>query len=383
MSITELTAALGVQTSEPDENGWDWWLFGATCILCGFGLLMIYSASYAGADRTYGDPSHYFTRQVIGIGIGVVAATLVLVVPWRWLRRAVLPTHIATLILLGAVLSPLGHSAKGASRWLALGPMNFQPSELAKLVFVISMAHFLACNEGRLKDVVGVVLPALVLQLAPFVGLMYFQKDFGTTVILAGLSGVLLFVAGLQKRWLVGGAAVALVGLAAMVVGEEYRQRRLISFLDPFADIEGTGYQIIQGWIALATGGPTGTGITSGVAQRGFLPEPHTDFISAVIGEELGAVGWCCAAGLQMFLVWRIVLVSGRARDLFGGLVAVGIATLFGAQAIINLGVVAGLMPAKGLVLPFLSYGASAVIVHVLAAGIVLRVGLESRREVS
>jgi cell division protein FtsW len=279
-------------------------------------------------------------------------------------------------------MTPFGHAAKGAQRWLSLGPMNFQPSELAKLALIVALAHYLSCNEGRLKDVMGVAVPGLSLA-APLITLIIFQSDFGTTVILIGLAGVLLFVAGLQKRWLVGGAGIAAIGLAGMIFTQPYRILRLVAFLDPFADPDAAGYQIVQGWIALATGGAMGTGVAAGVAQRGFLPEPHTDFISAVIGEEYGAVGWCVAVGLQMFLVWRILQVSERARDLFGTLVAVGVAALFGAQASINLGVVAGLMPAKGLVLPFLSYGASAVIVHVLAIGLVLRIGLESKREVS
>ena len=382
MSITELTAALGVQTSEPDESGWDRPLFVTTCMLCGFGLLMILSASYAGADHDYGDPSHYFIRQVIGIGIGAVGATVILVAPWRLLRRAVWPAYFITILLGFAVLSPLGHSVNGASRWLSLGPMNFQPSELAKLAVILAVAHFLACNEGRLKDVAGVALPAAGLAF-PFLLLMKYQKDFGTMVILTGLTGVLLFVAGLQKRWLVGAVAMVIPVAVHQISAQAYRLRRLEAYWDPFKHAEDAGYQVVQAMVALATGGAIGTGLASGVGQSGFIPEPHTDFISAVIGEELGAFGWCLTVGLQMVLVWRILVVSERARDLFGSLVAVGVATMLGAQAVINLGVVSGLIPNKGLVLPFLSYGASAVIVQVIAVGIVLRVGLESRREVS
>ncbi|MFT4625233.1 MAG: cell division protein FtsW [Myxococcota bacterium] len=383
MTTTELdTSHVTPSESEHDESGWDWPLFGAVALLAAFGLLVILSASSADADRIYGYPFHYIARQSIGLGIGCTLAGVLLTIPWRWLRRSIWPSYLVSLGLLVAVLSPMGHSAKGATRWLALGPMNFQPSELAKLALIAALAHYLACNEGRLKDVVGVAVPGLSL-LLPLVALIVFQKDFGTTVILLGLTGVLLFVAGLQKRWLVGGAALAVCGLVAMVLAEPYRIKRLTAFLDPFADPDAAGYQIVQGWIALATGGATGNGMAAGVAQRGFLPEPHTDFISAVIGEELGAIGWTIAVGLQMFLVWRVLEVGERARDLFGTLVCTGVAVLFGSQAIINLGVVAGMLPAKGLVLPFLSYGASAVIVHALAVGFVLRIGLESKREVS
>ena len=201
--------------------------------------------------------------------------------------------------------------------------------------------------------------------------------------ILTGLTGVLLFVAGLQKRWLVGAVAMVVPVAVHQISAQAYRLRRLEAYWDPFEHAEDAGYQVVQAMVALATGGAIGTGLASGVGQSGFIPEPHTDFISAVIGEELGAFGWCLTVGLQMVLVWRILVVSARARDLFGSLVAVGVATMLGAQAVINLGVVSGLIPNKGLVLPFLSYGASAVIVQVIAVGIVLRVGLESRREVS
>jgi cell division protein FtsW len=383
VTTSELSAAAAQGVVPPvEESGWDWPLFWTVVMLCAGGLLMVLSASSADADRLYGNAFHYFSRQIIGLALGLGAAAMVLVMPWRWLRRAIWPSYWGTLVLLAAVMTPFGHAAKGAQRWLSLGPMNFQPSELAKLALIVALAHYLSCNEGRLKDVMGVAVPGLSLA-APLITLIIFQSDFGTTVILIGLAGVLLFVAGLQKRWLVGGAGIAAIGLAGMIFTQPYRILRLVAFLDPFADPDAAGYQIVQGWIALATGGAMGTGVAAGVAQRGFLPEPHTDFISAVIGEEYGAVGWCVAVGLQMFLVWRILQVSERARDLFGTLVAVGVAALFGAQASINLGVVAGLMPAKGLVLPFLSYGASAVIVHVLAIGLVLRIGLESKREVS
>ena len=151
-----------------------------------------------------------------------------------------------------------------------------------------------------------------------------------------------------------------------------------MSFLDPFADPGDAGYQVVQGWIALATGGAFGTGLASGVAQRGFLPEPHTDFISAVIGEELGLMGWAFAVLLQIGLVWRATVIARNAPDLFGMLAAIGIGSMFGAQAFINLGVVGGVLPAKGLVLPFLSYGASAAVVHTLCVGLLLRISRES-----
>ena len=360
---------------ESPEASWDWPLLGIVAALGGFGLLMILSASSLDADATYGNAMHFVTRQLGGLAGGGILALCAIFLPWRYVRKGVYPLYFATLLLLLLVVSPLGHSAKGATRWIVLGPINFQPSELAKLVLVLALSHYLACNQGRLKDIVGVVAPGVGL-VVPLAIAVIFQRDFGTTVILFGLTGVLFVVAGLQWRWVFAMAGVAFSALVGLVIVEPYRLKRISSFLDPFADPDGAGYQVVQGWIALATGGFSGTGLASGVAQRGFLPEAHNDFILAVIGEELGAVGWCVAIGLIIALVWRATLIAVRARELFSILVGLGIAALFGAQALINIGVVGGVLPAKGLVLPFLSYGASAAVVDMFALGILLRLSM-------
>jgi cell division protein FtsW len=242
---------------------------------------------------------------------------------------------------------------------------------------VLVLAHYLAANEGRLRDLVGAVLPALGVA-APAILLVLLEPDFGTTVILAGLLGVMLYVAGLQWRWLLtlgGSGFVTLVGVAVLA---DYRVRRLTGFLDPYADPTDSGYQVVQGWIAMAHGGWLGQGLGAGVAQSGFLPEAHTDFIAAVVGEELGAVGWCALVLAQAVVLWRGSTIASRAPDLFGTLLAAGVTALLAAQVLVNLGVVAGFVPNTGLVLPFLSYGASAAVVHVVCIGLLLRVGLES-----
>jgi cell division protein FtsW len=359
------------------SRSWDWPLLAITAVLAGLGLLMILSASSLNADARYGDAMHYVTRQLVGMGIGGLGALAILVAPWSWLRRAAWPSYLVTVVLMALVMSPLGYSANGATRWISLGPVNLQPSEFAKLAMVVIMAHYLSCNEGRLRDVVGVVVPGLTL-MAPLLVLVIYQRDFGTTVILLGLAGVLLFVAGLQWRYIFGLMGGAAAMLTMLIVVEPFRIRRLMSFLDPFADPDGAGYQVVQGWIALATGGLTGAGLASGVAQRGFLPEAHTDFIVAVIGEELGAIGWTLTVLLLVGLIWRGIVIATRSDSLFGMLVAVGISSMFAAQAIINIGVVGGVLPAKGLVLPFLSYGASAAMLNTLCVGILLRISLET-----
>jgi cell division protein FtsW len=370
--------------SKPDRqgllsSGFDLGLVGIVVALAGYGLLMILSASYIEAEKVFHDSFHFVIRQLMGLSLGAVFSVILLVTPYGQLRRVAWPLYLVTLGLLVVVMTPIGKEANGATRWISLGPLNIQPSELARISLLLILADYLANNRGRLKDVLGVGVPAMGLVL-PMLVLVIFQRDFGTTAILLGLAGVLLFVGGLQWRWVFCGAIAALSLLGFLVLVEPYRIQRFISFLDPFADPSDSGYQVVQGWIALATGGAFGTGLASGVAQRGFLPEPHNDFIGAVIGEELGAIGWVAAIVLEMGLVWRSFVIAGRATDLFGTLVATGIGAMFGAQAIINLGVVGGMLPAKGLVLPFLSYGASAAVVHATCIGLLLRIGLESAR---
>ncbi|NCG18695.1 MAG: FtsW/RodA/SpoVE family cell cycle protein, partial [Rhodobacterales bacterium] len=216
--------------SNEQNGGWDWPLFIITCCLAGIGLLMILSASSLSADATYGDATHFVTRQAMGLMVGATGAAVVVLMPWNTLRKCAWPFYLLTLFLLILVMSPLGHEANGASRWIRIGGINLQPSEFAKPALVLVLSHHLACNEGRLRDVVGVVIPAFVLQVVPLLLMVIFQKDFGATVILLGLAGVLLFIAGLQWRYVFVGIGGAIAGLALMVVVEPYRIRRLTGF---------------------------------------------------------------------------------------------------------------------------------------------------------
>jgi cell division protein FtsW len=347
-----------------------------------FGLLMIQSATTLHADRRYHDAYRFVIRQMAGMGVGLGGVFVMLKMSIASLRRVALPVYLLTIVLLALVMTPLGHEVNGATRWIRLGSINFQPSEVAKLSLVLALSHFLASNEGRLKDLVGVAVPALGCMMV-LVFLVVLQRDLGTTVIMLGITSALLFVAGLQLRYLVAGGVAGAFGLAYLILSEAYRRERMISFMNPFSDIEGSGYQVVQGWIALANGGVAGSGFATGVAQRGFLPEAHTDFIIAVIGEEFGMLGWILTVLLIVGLVWRCMVIAERSQDMFATLIAAGVGVLFGCQAIINVGVVAGLLPAKGLVLPFLSYGASAAVVNMLAVGLVYRISRETPRGAS
>jgi cell division protein FtsW len=355
----------------------DWWLLGAVLLLLGFGLLMIMSASSLHADAKYGNPMHFLIRQGAGVGLGLGALAGLLLVPWSWLQRIAWPSYLVGLVGLCLVFTPMGYSAYAATRWISLGGINIQPSEFAKLGLVLVMATYLSANQGRLSDIIGVGLPALAIPV-PMVVLLMLEPDFGTTVLTVGLLGVMLVVAGLHLGWVVSGGGVAVVVLMFVAALAPYRLRRIMSFWDPFEDHEGSGHQVIQGWIAMANGGWTGQGIASGVAQRGNLPEAHTDFISAVVGEELGVLGWVVLVGLYLVVVWRGFGIASRSPTLFGALVASALTTLLASQAVINLGVVVGWMPAKGLVLPFMSYGSSAVVAHLLCVGLLLRVSMQN-----
>jgi cell division protein FtsW (lipid II flippase) len=285
----------------------------------------------------------------------------------------------ACVVALALVQTPLGHAAKGAPRWLDVGPFNLQPSEMAKVCVSLVLARHLALNEGRIRDFTGVVLPGVLVYVLPPVVCILFQRDLGQVMLLSGITLVALYVAGLETGWLsrVIGAIVGLFAFAAM---EPYRLARIIGFIDPVSQADGAGLQVTQGWIAIAMGGVWGTGLGNGVAQQGFLPEAHTDMILAVVGEELGLFGWMTVVLLEFVVLWRGMLVAASAERVFEMVAAACLTSYMAAQVIINVGVIGALLPPKGLVLPFVSYGASAVIFNIIAVAILARMGLERER---
>lgn len=354
----------------------DWALVALTVILIAFGMLMITSASSLHADVRYGDPTHFVVRQGMGVGVGVLGIVALLFCPIRWIRSYGWVLYLAGIIGLILVFTPLGHRAYGATRWLSLGPIKIQPSEFARLGLVLWLGWFLSKNSGRIHEFVGVIVPAIAMGV-PMVVLLMTQPDFGTTVLTSALVMVMLFVAGI--RWaVVGGLGLVggvLIGIGAII--EPYRIRRLLSFTSPLDDPTGAGHQVVQGWIAMASGGWFGQGMAGGVAQRGNLPEAHTDFIAAVVGEDLGAMGISLLILLFIVFIWRGYAIAARARTPFGSLVATALTTLLASQAVVNLAVLVGWSPPKGLVLPFLSYGASAVVAHLLCVGMLLRISID------
>ncbi|HMV67835.1 MAG TPA: putative peptidoglycan glycosyltransferase FtsW [Myxococcota bacterium] len=371
-------------TIERDERAgsfWgDPWLAGATAILVIFGLVMVVSASSHFSLKVYGSPWSFGLRQLFAVALGLAAGGAVLLLPWRLFLKLPRPAWWASVLLLAAVQSPLGHAAKGAPRWINLGFFNLQPSELAKVALALMMARHLARNEGRIRDVLGTVASGVGGYLVPMLVLVALQRDLGSMALLGGVTGVALFVAGLELRWMFAAFGAAAAGGALMIVFEEFRARRILSFFDPHADAEGGGYQIVQGWVAMAVGGVGGQGLGHGVAQQGFLPEAHTDMIMAVVVEELGILGWATVFVLHGIILWRGTRIAADCRGLYEMIAASCITAVIGAQVVINTGVIGGLVPPKGLVLPFMSYGASAMLANLIEVAILMRIARENQR---
>lgn len=340
------------------------------------GLVMIQSASGPYATDRIGDSLYFVKRQGMAIGLGLVGATALALTPHAFLRRHVVVFYLLVLLGLVLVFVPgVGRSVNGASRWIGLGVVNLQPSEFAKLAVAASLAVFLERHQGRLHDVRRVLGPALLIPL-PMMALVLMEPDFGSTVILAAITGLALYLGGLRSSWILGLFAGGLaVGAPAMLFAT-YRLRRLESFLDPWKDASGSGYQVIQSMTAYHEGGLAGKGLGAGHAKHFFLPEPWTDFVSAVLGEELGFLGVGVLLALYTLFVWRGLRVAWRSPDLGGLILAATVTGVLGAQALLNLGVAMGILPPKGLVLPFVSYGGSAVMAHLAGVGLLLHLSM-------
>lgn len=355
----------------------DLWLLLAVGALVLLGLVMVYSASAVVAGDTAGDPLYFFKRQLIAVGVGGVACAVTALTPLSLIRRWRLAAYVACLVALVLVFVPgLQHKANGAARWIGFGSLHIQPSEFTKIVVLIMMADFLDRWRGYLGDW-RVVMRAVLIPV-PALALILPEPDFGTTAILAGLSGLILFIAGMRLSHIaiVGGAAVAL-GIPVMMA-EAYRMERLTSFLDPWAVADAEGYHTIQSWVAMHSGGLWGQGLGNSMAKLYFLPEPWTDYIGAVIAEELGLLRLGLVMAVFGVLVWRGLAIARKARDPFGLFLASTITAMIGLNAFFNLAVIMGMVPPKGLVLPFISYGASAMIANLWAVGLLLSVSAES-----
>ncbi|HUT77357.1 MAG TPA: putative lipid II flippase FtsW [Polyangia bacterium] len=361
-------------------RGIDRVLFITVTLLAACGIVMVYSASAVTAARQLGNPSYFLVRQTIYAGVGLAVMLVASRIDTRVWARLIYPS--LALSLLGVVISltRLGMTLNGASRWISLGPITVQPAEALKLSLVLWLSYSLAKKSDKIKTFSIGFLPHLLVPGIAII-LCLLQPDFGTAVVLALLTFSLLFVAGAKLGYIMGAALLAAPVAYLLVTGSEYRLKRLLTFLDPLSTRFGDGYQLSQSLFGFGAGGVTGVGLGDGMQKFLFLPEAHNDFIAAIIAEELGMVGVLAVMLLIGIVVQRGVAIAFRARDEFGTYVALGISVLIGLQTLANLGVAMGLLPTKGLNLPFISFGGSALVMTLLAVGILLGISRQSGAE--
>ncbi|MGC1185474.1 MAG: putative lipid II flippase FtsW [Candidatus Dormiibacterota bacterium] len=358
----------------------DVWLLLLTLALCGLGLIMVYSASQAFAYTDYGNPAYFFERQLLWLGLGLVGLVVCAKIDYhRWVQLAPFVT-IVTLVLLAAVLVPhIGYEVQGARRWIYLGSFDLQPSVLAQFLVVVAGAVWLDRLGPRIQDLRDGVFnyswKVVVVAL-----LVVMEKDLGSAVVLSVTALGLLWLAGIRVRHLAGLAATCLVGALLLVRAEPYRTTRLLSYLNPFAHKLGSGFQAVQALYSLGVGGIFGTGLSGAVSPAQLLPEAHTDFIFAIIGEELGLVGTLLVLLLFAGFAWRGIRAARNAPDRLGVLLAGGVTIWIVGQALINIGGVTDTIPSTGVPLTFISYGGTSLALSLAATGILLNISARQRR---
>lgn len=360
----------------------DWALLFCVLLLLGFGFVMVASASMSIADRVFDAPFHFITRHALALGLALVAGLLVFAVPLDWWERSGAALFFLGMILLVLVLVPgIGHTVNGATRWIPLGSLNIQSSELMKFFAVIYVSGYLVRRHEEVATRLSGFLKPMILMVIASVLIMR-QPDFGTTAVLLATVLGLLFLGGVQVTHFAALFVMLAMAAVMLVVLEPYRLQRVTSFLDPFADPFNTGFQLSQALIAFGRGEWLGVGLGNGIQKQFFLPEAHTDFLMAVVGEEFGLVGTLTVMAAFAFFVWRAVSIGARAERAgwwFSAYAAHGFGLGIGLQALINIGVNVGLFPTKGLTLPFMSYGSNSLIVACMAVGLLLRIDLELR----
>jgi cell division protein FtsW len=351
----------------------DRWMFTVTTVLVFVGLIMIFSASAVMAKERFGSAYEFLLKQLVWAVAGFLAMVVAMKVDYKRLQHPALVFSLlgfTTLLLISVFFLDRAH---GTHRWFHVGPVSLQPSELAKPALILFLAWFLENKTKAIDDWRNTLLPAITPTVA-FILLIVFQPDLGTAIACVGITACVLFVAGIRLRYFGYAFVAALVPLYFLIFHVSYRRYRILAFLNPYADPKGFGFHIIQSLIAVSTGGVTGLGLMEGKQKLFYLPEPHTDFIFAVTAEELGLVGALTVILLFAIFLWRGTRAALRTQDNFGRFLAVGITSMIVLQAFINISVVLGLMPTKGIPLPFVSYGGSSLFVTLMCVGVLLNI---------
>ncbi|SDH89051.1 cell division-specific peptidoglycan biosynthesis regulator FtsW [Alteribacillus persepolensis] len=359
---------------------YDWVLLGAVFALMMFGLVMIYSASFPLGIDMAEDPFYFVKRQLIWITIGLFVFFILLHFPYR-LYQKFIPLIVTVSILSLILVVLIGTNVNGSQRWISIGPLSVQPSEFVKIAVILYLAYVYSKKQKYINQFIKGVLPPLIIVVFMFT-LIMLQPDLGTATTILLVGGTVVFLSGARWRHLVTLGALATLAVSWLAFTAPYRMQRLVAFRDPFEyEMQGSGHQLIQSYIAMAHGGVTGTGLGQSVQKMHFLPEPHTDFIFAVIAEELGIFGMLFILVCYFLIAYRGVVAGLKCKQLFGRLLAFGIVFFLLFQTIFNLAAVSGLMPITGITLPLVSYGGSSLLVSLIALAILGNIAKEAKQQ--
>jgi len=362
-------------------KSWDFFIIVMTLGLVVFGIVMVFSASYYVAINEMGDPYYYLKRSIIWAAFGLVLMCVTALFDYRIYAKFAPYIMSGALILLGLLFTPLGVTRNFATRWIGVGELTIMPGEIAKLAVIIFVAWFLSSNPDRIRSFSKGILPLVALGFVCFV-LIINQPNLSTAITVSGIIVGIMFVAGLNVFYLAFVVTAGAASVAGLILYDQtgYWFKRLTSFLDPFADPLDTGYQVVQSMLALGSGGIFGLGLGKGLQKNLYLPEPQNDFILAIIGEELGFIGCIILFSAYLLLIWRGVMISLKAPDMFGSLLASGITIMLAIQVILNIAVVTSSIPPTGITLPFVSYGGNALMLFMGAMGILINISRRSAR---
>ena len=371
------------KTSTVQLGGIDRQLLIPVLVMLGLGIVMVYSASSISAMTKLNDMNFYLKRHIVSLSIGFIALIIAMNINYKFLGKLAYPGLVVTFVILVLVLIPgLGKSAGGATRWLSIAGFTFQPSELAKFSIILFLAFSLSrkcLDEERIKSFSSGFLFHMMLCGIVMLPILK-QPDFGTTVIIGIILMLMMFVAGVRLRYLLLVLLTAIPSAYYGIIQSPYRLKRILAFLDPERYKLDIGYHIIESLISIGSGGVTGVGLGNSRQKLFFLPEAHTDFIGSILGEELGFIGIIIVAFMIGWLLWRGIKIGLNSEDLFASLLAFGITACLCLQAIINMFVIMGLLPTKGLTLPFISFGGTSLIISLFMVGVLLNISKNSNK---
>ena len=365
--------------------GYDFWLVSSLVLIISIGLIMVTSASISAADKDFGDPLYYFRNQGQSIILGLLLILFFLKMPILYLQTLSRVSLIVAIALLVLTLIPgLGKEVNGSMRWIQIGTKSFQAAELVKFFIIVYLAGYLVHHRESVQtELAGFLKPVFILAIISI--LLLKQPDYGSCVVLCATTLGMLFLAGAPLGRFFVWLPTFIVALASLIILSPYRMQRLMSFRDPWQDPYENGYQLTQALIAFGRGDWTGVGLGGGIQKLFYLPERHTDFIFSVLAEEFGLIGTISIIFLYLFIVWRAFMIgkiAENAKKYFSAYLAYGIGLIIGLQAYINIGVNMGVLPTKGLTLPFISYGGNSMIVYCILFGVLLRIEYENRQNV-